>query len=538
MRTLLVVLTCLVAFGGFLGRTDLTDPDEARHAEIAREMLASHSWLTPQLQSEPYYDKPAPYYWILAASMATFGTNARAARLPSALAALWTLAAVAAFARRAYGARASRYAVMGLTTTLFFVAIGRYVLVDMLLTALLTSAFAWLGLWLLDPPHARRNPWPFYAAIGLATLAKGPVAIAIAALACASVAWRLPRGDLRELALPRGLAIIAGVAAPFYVAAWLRDPAYVETFLWHHNVERFATQVRLHNDEPWFYYLIALPLALLPWTPVVLAAVATRLRERARTSADHLCLAWAGATVLLFATARTRLITYMLPAFPPLACLAASYAVSLTRRDEAPRLLRMYVVAWIGILLIVGCGYSVALGWSYPSVRHVAYPSLVLMLPVALALAYAWNAATSGVLLAQAIASLAVVAWLYGPGADVRNALASMRNAATIVAGELPSDAQVYAYRCPGNALAFYSARRVTNLYDEAAVHAALDDNRPVALLTKPRLLSSLGLDPPQTGESIRWHADDHGPLPVYRVLVLNRAAAASREARRPLEPR
>ncbi|MGH7820231.1 MAG: ArnT family glycosyltransferase, partial [Candidatus Binatia bacterium] len=72
-----------------LGTPSLWDPDEGRHAEIAREMLLTREWLTPRLDFEPYREKLPVFYWLLAASLETFGTrNEGAARLPSALAAL------------------------------------------------------------------------------------------------------------------------------------------------------------------------------------------------------------------------------------------------------------------------------------------------------------------------------------------------------------------------------------------------------------------------------------------------------------------
>src|SRR5205809_17676 len=87
-------LLALVAGGLFLqglGRYPLLDPDEARHAEVAREMAAGHGlrrlFLTT-LDLEPYPEKPAGYYWLVALAYAALGVNEAAARAVSALAAL------------------------------------------------------------------------------------------------------------------------------------------------------------------------------------------------------------------------------------------------------------------------------------------------------------------------------------------------------------------------------------------------------------------------------------------------------------------
>ncbi len=138
-------LLALLVLGAWLGRLDLLDPDEGRHAEIAREMIASGSFLTPRLQGEPYHHKPVAFHWTVAASLAAFGHGAAAARLPSVLAALVVLAATGLWARRAYSARVALLAVTGLSTTPFFVAIGRLTTLDMLFCATLVAALAWLG---------------------------------------------------------------------------------------------------------------------------------------------------------------------------------------------------------------------------------------------------------------------------------------------------------------------------------------------------------------------------------------------------------
>ncbi|MEJ2232045.1 MAG: hypothetical protein P8X46_12795, partial [Nitrospirales bacterium] len=46
-------------FGLDLGGLGLTDRDEGSNAEAAREMLETGDWISPTLNSEPRYAKPA-----------------------------------------------------------------------------------------------------------------------------------------------------------------------------------------------------------------------------------------------------------------------------------------------------------------------------------------------------------------------------------------------------------------------------------------------------------------------------------------------
>ena len=68
-----------------LGGLGLTDRDEGSNAEAAREMLETGDWISPTLNYEPRFAKPAFVYWIISASYAVFGVNEFSARFPSAL---------------------------------------------------------------------------------------------------------------------------------------------------------------------------------------------------------------------------------------------------------------------------------------------------------------------------------------------------------------------------------------------------------------------------------------------------------------------
>src|SRR5512141_2022171 len=82
----LLALWTLLFMLPFLGLRPLWLPDEARYTEVAREMLTTGDWLTPQLNGHPHLTKPPLTYWAIAGSMAVWGQNEFAARLPNALA--------------------------------------------------------------------------------------------------------------------------------------------------------------------------------------------------------------------------------------------------------------------------------------------------------------------------------------------------------------------------------------------------------------------------------------------------------------------
>jgi 4-amino-4-deoxy-L-arabinose transferase-like glycosyltransferase len=121
--TLLAILLLWLAFyGSFtLVTPALLDDADSVHAEVAREMLLRHDYITLYANGIRYLEKAPLFYWSMAASMRLFqlcgasapATLAAAARIPLALAMLGLVLIVEAFARRIFrSARAGLYAAL------------------------------------------------------------------------------------------------------------------------------------------------------------------------------------------------------------------------------------------------------------------------------------------------------------------------------------------------------------------------------------------------------------------------------------------
>ena len=60
-----------------------TDTTEARYGEIARKMVETGNWITPQIDyGVPFWAKPPLHTWLSAGGMELFGISEFAARLP------------------------------------------------------------------------------------------------------------------------------------------------------------------------------------------------------------------------------------------------------------------------------------------------------------------------------------------------------------------------------------------------------------------------------------------------------------------------
>src|SRR5881409_3688271 len=167
-------LLAVIAGGLFfhaLCRYPLLDPDEARHAEVAREMAQARGLrplFLPTLDFRPYREKPAPYYWLVTLDYRALGTNEAGARAASAFAALAAVLALYAYALPRAGLAGAVAAGLVAATSAGWFALARYGNLDMTLTACVAIGVL-AGLAWLERPAPRRPPLVPYVAAGVAT---------------------------------------------------------------------------------------------------------------------------------------------------------------------------------------------------------------------------------------------------------------------------------------------------------------------------------------------------------------------------------
>jgi len=344
-----------------LGAAPLFDVDEGAFGEATREMLASGDFGFTTLHGAPRFDKPILVYWLQAASCGALGLSETALRLPSALCAWGWCLAVARFAWPRLGSRAALLAGTIAASSLGVLAIGRAATADALLNLLL--ALATLDAWRHLEGGAKAPLRRTYLWIGLGLLAKGPVALVIPV--GATLAWALASGALRRWARaafdPAGWAILLAVAAPWYAYALHRHGwAFVDGFLIRHNVARYTSVLEGHRGSLG-YYVLALPLLVLPWTALVPGLV-MRARSLWAEPLPRFLLAWAGFVLVFFSLSGTKLPHYGLYGATPLFLLLALQA------ERAGRLARALVGAAVALLL--------ALVAALPSLAPIVAPRI------------------------------------------------------------------------------------------------------------------------------------------------------------------
>jgi len=339
-----------------LGGYRLWDPDESKHAEIAREMLVRGNPILPSINFEPYHDKPSGFYLLVGIAYRIWGVNEFAARIVPALACWTTILLVYLFGSSHIVSRGvdddSDSTVRGLVcagllmSAAFYEQIGRFTNFDALVTLMVVAAVLYLGWW-MSHPRPRPGLWPFYAAVAFGVLIKGPMAIALVVVPTAG-ALITRELSLQDLQLPRGLLIMGAIIALWGVPAALMHPDYIADFLWNHNVRRYFVQGSFH-DQPFYFFVPIVFGSLLPWSPLLWHAVTDSLE---RGGALRLLAVYSLWEIVFFSSSATKLGSYVVPAFPTLAVLVGVWLVRI-RRSDPMRARRAVDVAAVFMFLLL-----------------------------------------------------------------------------------------------------------------------------------------------------------------------------------------
>lgn len=301
----------------------LAEPDEARYAEIPREMLATRDFVVPRLNGVPYFEKPPLLYWTNAAAMRIFGLTPWAARLPTRLSGLGTLLLVLWHVARVWGRRTGlAAAVLFLASPLAF-TFSRLNLTDGLLTFLFAATLL-AARETLRRRADRRQTAALSALTGAlaagAFLTKGLIGIVLpGAILIAWSVWTRRWRLLGALLFGPAVPVFFLLAVPWLWAAERRQPGFLQFFFVHEHFQRFATPIA-SRPGPIYYFVAVFVAGFLPG----LLFFFRGLRDAGRRDPGSLFfLLWFAVVLVFFSLSRSKLTPYIFPAFPPAAALAA-----------------------------------------------------------------------------------------------------------------------------------------------------------------------------------------------------------------------
>jgi 4-amino-4-deoxy-L-arabinose transferase-like glycosyltransferase len=343
-RTDVILLAGFCAFLFFygLGQFGLIGADEPRYAQVAREMMERGDWVTPTLGGRAWLEKPPLYYWQAGLVYRAIGVSDVAARIPSAVDATLLVVAVYLFFRR-FRRGVELDAALITASCAGVIGYARAASMDMPLAS--SFSIALLAWWAWRESGRRMYLLAFYLFIGLATLAKGPVAAFLAGVIVVlfSLLVREARLIVKTLWFP-GVLLFCAAVFPWYVMVQLHNPAFFREFILEHNLARFSSNL-YHHPEPFWYYVPVTALALVPWIVFVSVSSVDSARvwwaERKSNTPDLdlqfriFAICWLVLPVVFFSLSHSKLPGYILPAIPAGAVLLADYLLRHSA-DESP----------------------------------------------------------------------------------------------------------------------------------------------------------------------------------------------------------
>lgn len=316
----LIIVFAITLFIMFfnLGSLPLLDPDEPVYAETPKEMFIFNEFLSPRIYGEYWYDKPPMYYWLVAGSYKLFGINEFAARFPSALLGVACVGVICQLGSKLFNERTGILSALILTTSIEFFYLGKAAVTDMTLVFCLTTALS---------AFLQKKYYWFYIFAGLATLTKGPIGILFpGGIIFFYLLISRNFSEIKNMRIPFGIILFSIVALPWYIMMYnIHGSAFIDTFLGFHNITRF-TSPEHPEGILWYYYVPVLILGFFPWTAILLQSVWTSLTKSRREFSPLLFLnIWAWFIFIFFTISQTKLVSYILPMYPPLALIAGWY---------------------------------------------------------------------------------------------------------------------------------------------------------------------------------------------------------------------
>jgi 4-amino-4-deoxy-L-arabinose transferase-like glycosyltransferase len=297
---------------------DLAGYDDARFALVAKHVVQSGHWLDIESNGGPAIEHPPLFSWMQAALFVPFGLSDSLAKLPSALCGLGVILLVAWLGRRMTGDPfIGVLAMFVMASSIYFVKYAARAMTDVPFTFFFLAAVC---SWVLSDDDPR---WLLAAGAfaGLAQLTRAMMGVSIPLLFAVDMLWNRRRPPLRY--------VIAGLLLTFAPPV-----AWYAQWIYRYGADFFVRSSLYMNQEVYgtlspawrrytgaFEYIWMVVKSYWPWLPAMVAGAVVVIRRR--DPKLRLLILWIAVVYALCAITKSRVLRYMLPAYPAFAILSA-----------------------------------------------------------------------------------------------------------------------------------------------------------------------------------------------------------------------
>ncbi len=361
-----------------IGTYSLMDVDETRYVAMSRDMFHSKDFLTLYLNGQYFFEKPPLYFWQECLSFALWGgkVNEFTARFPVALLGFLFSFIVYFTCRKRINRRFGVFTSLIIATSLEFIMLAKYAILDIVLTFYIGLALVcYFQVYFCQDNHKKFYWWAFYAFTGLAVMAKGipGIAIPFGTVFFTAIMAKKFKDIFKPLYLIPGMLLFLLIVLPWHIIMFkIHNPLFFDEYIIKHHLHRFLNTANneIGRKQPFYYYFIIILWGFIPWVFSMIAVFVDKIKnwkkqnyiEKFKTfnfdSLDNvhkmLALCWVAVLwiMIFFTSSSTKLATYILPVYYPLALITALIWKDYVdkKEHEKPINISVKIFGWFSVI--------------------------------------------------------------------------------------------------------------------------------------------------------------------------------------------
>ncbi|MCB0374848.1 MAG: glycosyltransferase family 39 protein, partial [Sinomicrobium sp.] len=302
---------------------------ESRYAEIAKEMYSGNDYLHPKLLDVHHYHKPPLTYYITALGYRIFGINEFGARFFLQVALIVQLIFVYHIALLLFSDKktALHTSLIYFSLPLMLISVRNLTTDAYLNTFILGSIFFWLK---HKAAIVKKSYflYLFFIFLGLIMNTKGPVGMLFPLVFIASYSVIFKKKLVVNAHVIAGFAAFLIISLLWTVLLYIEDPSILDYFINDQILNRITSK-SFDRGKPFWFYVVVLPPAVLPWLFPLVAGLKLRTGRHFKPDRiTRLLVVNIAVMVLIFSIFNTKLILYVLPVSAIIAMLTAKCLVA------------------------------------------------------------------------------------------------------------------------------------------------------------------------------------------------------------------
>ena len=343
----------------------LMDVDESRYVSMSKDMFNTKDFLTLYLNNEFFFEKPPLYFWGECLSFALFGKITEfTARFPVAL--YGTLCGFLTYfvgrkiVSRTYGVVSA----LILSTSLEFLILSKFAILDIVVATCIWFSLAFGMLTnFCEEKNKKYFWWLFYIFSGLAVMAKGipGFVVPFGSMLFISIYSKKFKEIFRPQYFIVGFILFFLITLPWHIVMLkIHDPLFFNEYVMKHHLARFLGSNEIGRQQPFYFYFLTILWGFFPWilstlTVLIRKCIKRDFKFKELTNTQRFMVynaIIAIFTLLFFSSSKTKLITYILPIYPALACLGGHIWTNYIQRGEYSRFINKTVYILGGIFVL------------------------------------------------------------------------------------------------------------------------------------------------------------------------------------------